>query len=98
MRPPRHVFVGQPPGSLFNETTHDPDVLAEAYGTIPDPDVVKTAAYVSQWETAILIVSSSDAIADCPSRLASLRLQSRPADARAALRRHHAAHASRPPR
>lgn len=54
----------------MDEGIYDPEMMAAAYGSIPDASLVKTAAYVSQWETAMLIVSQSDAIADCPRRLA----------------------------
>lgn len=65
-----HVFVGDPSGASASEMVYDPGLLAEAYGAVPPPEAVKTAAYVSQWETAMLIVASTDAIADCPGRLA----------------------------
>ncbi len=65
-----HVFVGQPPGMPFNVMPYDPEQMAEAYGVVPEPDKVRTVAYVSQWENAMLIVAASDAIADCPERLA----------------------------
>ncbi|MDR3511448.1 MAG: LysR family transcriptional regulator [Caulobacteraceae bacterium] len=65
-----HVFVGDPPGYASNEVIYDPDLMAETYGAVPPPEAIRTAAYVPQWETAMLIVSASDAIADCPGRLA----------------------------
>jgi DNA-binding transcriptional LysR family regulator len=65
-----HVFVGDPSGAGVSEVVYDPDLLAEAYGALPPPEQVKPAAYVPQWETAMLMVASSDAIADCPGRLA----------------------------
>jgi len=75
-----HVFVGRPSGTYIGEAPYDQEQLTSTYGRIPDPDVVATVAYVSQWETAMLIVASSDAIADCPRRIVeryakSLRLQ-----------------------
>jgi len=66
-----HVFVGNPDGALADETPLDREALALAYGTMPGPEVVRTHAYVNQWETAMLIVSGSDVLADCPRRLAS---------------------------
>ncbi len=75
-----HVFVGLPPRMNFNAIPYDPEQMAQAYGVVPEPDVVRTVAYVSQWENAMLIVAASDAIAECPERLAlryagKLRLQ-----------------------
>jgi len=65
-----HVFVGQPPGMTFNVLPYDPEQMAQAYGMVPERDKVRTVAYVSQWENAMLIVAASDAIAECPERLA----------------------------
>lgn len=65
-----HVFVGLPQGGSFNAMPHDPEQMAQAYGEVPGPDVVRTVAYVSQWENAMLMVAASDAIAECPERLA----------------------------
>jgi DNA-binding transcriptional LysR family regulator len=65
-----HVFVGQPPGASFNSLPYDPEQMAQAYGVTPEPDVVRTVAYVSGWESAMLIAATSDAVADCPERLA----------------------------
>lgn len=38
--------------------------------TIPDPSIVSTMALVPRWLTALTMVSTSDAIATCPRRLA----------------------------
>lgn len=65
-----HVFVGHPSWSIVDEVVYDPAQVGEAYGTIPDPELVKTFAYVSQWQTAMLMVSESDILADCPRRFA----------------------------
>jgi DNA-binding transcriptional LysR family regulator len=40
------------------------------YGGFPGPEVVRTHGYVSLWETAMLVVSETDVLADCPRRLA----------------------------
>lgn len=64
-----HVFVGEPP-DVSGEGPYDPARMAEAYGVLPPPGQIRTAAFVAQWETAMLTVASSDAIADCPARLA----------------------------
>lgn len=66
-----HVFCGEPPDAAAGEAAYDPARLAEAYGALPPHGLIRTAAYVSQWETAMLTVASSDAIAECPGRLAS---------------------------
>lgn len=68
-----HVFVGNPEGALADEAPIDRDEEAAAYGTMPSPKLVRTHAYVTQWETAALMAARSDVIAECPRRLA-LRL------------------------
>ena len=65
-----HLFVGNPDGALTNEAAVDRDTLDVTYGELPSPDLVRTHGYVSQWETAMLIVSRGDVLADCPRRLA----------------------------
>lgn len=65
-----HVFVGEPSDVVPGEGAQDPARVAEAYGDLPPPGQIRTAAYVTQWETAMLMVASSDAIAECPGRLA----------------------------
>jgi DNA-binding transcriptional LysR family regulator len=66
-----HIFVGYPLGGTLDETVYDRVEMEGAYGAIPEPGIVSTAAYVAQWETAMHMVASSDAIADCPHRLAA---------------------------
>jgi DNA-binding transcriptional LysR family regulator len=65
-----HVFVGTPDGAFADEAPLDREALDATYGSIPDPRLVRTHAYVTQWETAMLIVGGSDVLADCPRRLA----------------------------
>lgn len=65
-----HVFVGHPSWSVVDEIVYDPERVVEAYGTIPDPGIVRTHAYVSQWQTALLMVAESNILADCPRRYA----------------------------
>ena len=65
-----HIFVGDPFPAPLGATSHDPVQMARAYGELPDPAQVKGVAYVPEWETAMLIVATTDAIADCPFRLA----------------------------
>lgn len=65
-----HLFVGIPDGALADEAPFDREAISAAYGPMPGPGVVRTHGYVTQWETAMLIVSESDVLADCPRRLA----------------------------
>ncbi|HEX7760865.1 MAG TPA: LysR family transcriptional regulator [Caulobacteraceae bacterium] len=65
-----HVFVGNPDGALGEDAALDREAIDETYGRLPGPELVRTHAYVSQWETAMLIVAGGDALADCPRRLA----------------------------
>ena len=65
-----HVFVGNPDGMLSDEAPIDRQVMDVTYGELPTPDLVRTHAYVTQRETAMLIVASTDVLADCPRRLA----------------------------
>lgn len=65
-----HVFVGRPAGAHNTDPAYNQEHLASTYGVIPGRDVVATTAYVTQWESALLMVATSDAIADCPLRLA----------------------------
>lgn len=66
-----HVFVGNPDGALSDEGPFDRKRLDATYGRMPPPDVVRTHAYVSEWETAMLIAAGSDALVECPRRLAA---------------------------
>ena len=65
-----HVFVGVPDAALADEPPTDREAMEATYGAVPGPDVIRTHAYVSLWETAMLIVAGSDVLADCPRRLA----------------------------
>jgi len=65
-----HVLVGDPDGGLADEPPWDRDEINAVYGVMPAPQVVRTHAYVPAWETAMLMVSRSDVLADCPRRLA----------------------------
>ena len=65
-----HVFVGNPDEALTHEAPIDRASLHATYGRLPEPDLVRTHAYVSHWETAMLIVAGSDVMADCPRSLA----------------------------
>jgi len=67
-----HVYVGNPEGALSDQAPIDREAMDATYGELPGPDVIRTHAYVSLWETAMLIVASTDAMSDCPRRLASL--------------------------
>jgi len=64
------IFVGNPDGALSDESPIDRDAIDATYGMLPGPNVIRTHAYVSLWETAMLIVASTDALADCPRSLA----------------------------
>jgi DNA-binding transcriptional LysR family regulator len=64
-----HLFVGNPDGTLDNEPIDRPSMNA-AYGALPVTPLIDTQGYVTQWETAMLAVSGSDVLADCPHRLA----------------------------
>ena len=66
-----HLFVGNPDGALADETAFDREVLSATYGALPGPELVRTHGYVAQWETAMLTVSRSEVLADCPRRLAT---------------------------
>ena len=62
---------GNPDGALADESPIDRAAIDATYGALPGPDVIRTHAYVSLWETAMLIVASTDAMADCPRSLAT---------------------------
>jgi DNA-binding transcriptional LysR family regulator len=67
-----HVFVGNPDGALSDEEPFDREVFAATYGPLPGPkDPIATHGYVNQWETAMLMVAGSNALVECPRRLAS---------------------------
>jgi len=66
-----HVFIGNPDGMLADEPSHDAKAMTDSYGELPSPDVVRTHAYLIQWESVMLLVSESDVLAECPRRLAT---------------------------
>lgn len=61
-----HVFVVPPTRS--GETSLDPDEVAAIYGTIPSRSENATLAYVPRFSQAMMMVATSDAIADVPRR------------------------------
>jgi DNA-binding transcriptional LysR family regulator len=65
-----HVFVGNPDGVLAEDTPFDREAMRATYGEFPGPDLVRTHAYFTLRESAMLMVSESDVLADCPRRLA----------------------------
>ncbi len=65
-----HVFVSGLADNMIEGPAHNVEQSLRVYGSIPSPDLVATVACVSQWETALLAVSSTDAMAECPRRLA----------------------------
>jgi DNA-binding transcriptional LysR family regulator len=66
-----HVFIGNPDGRLADEPSPDAKAMSATYGAVPSPDVVRTHAYLIQWESVMLLVSESDVLAECPRRLAT---------------------------
>jgi DNA-binding transcriptional LysR family regulator len=65
-----HVLVGNPDGLLADEVLIDREAMAVSYGELPEPGALRAHGYVTQWESAMMTVSETDAIADCPRRLA----------------------------
>jgi len=65
-----HVFVGNPDGVLMEDAPFDREAMRSTYGEFPGPDLVRTHAYFTVRESAMLMVSESDVLADCPRRLA----------------------------
>ncbi len=66
-----HVWVYNPDGALSDEEPWDQELVEATYGGIPDSKFgVRTHGYVSQWETAMLMVANSNALVECPRRLA----------------------------
>ena len=65
-----HIFVGDPDGALTDEAPVDRETIDATYGGMPGPEEVWTQGYVSQWETAMLLVATTNALADCPRSLA----------------------------
>ena len=44
--------------------------MTASYGVLPVKPLIRTHGYVAQWETAMLAVSGSDVLAECPRSLA----------------------------
>jgi DNA-binding transcriptional LysR family regulator len=64
------LFVGNPDGALSDDAPIDRPTLNAAYGELPVEPQIRTHGYVAQWETAMLAVSGSDVLAECPRSLA----------------------------
>ena len=65
-----HLFVGNPDGALADDAPIDRAVMDATYGKLPVEPRIRTHGYVAQWETAMLAVSGSDVLAECPRSLA----------------------------
>ncbi len=65
-----HLFVGTPDGALGDEPAYNMEAVEATYGEIPGPELIWTQGYVTQWETAMLLVATTNVLADCPRRLA----------------------------
>ncbi len=65
-----HLYVGNPDGALADETPIDRPTMDATYGELPVAPQIRTHGYVAQWETAMLAVSGSDVLAECPRSLA----------------------------
>jgi len=65
-----HLFVGNPDGAFADDAPIDRPVMDATYGRLPVKPRIRTHGYVAQWETAMLAVSGSDALAECPRSLA----------------------------
>jgi DNA-binding transcriptional LysR family regulator len=65
-----HLFVGNPDGALADDAPIDRPVMDATYGKLPVKPQIRTHGYVAQWETAMLAVSGSDVLAECPRSLA----------------------------
>lgn len=65
-----HIIMGSPLGVGVDEVTFDREQLADAFGSIPDPAEMRMIGYVTQFETALLMASSSNALVTCPRSLA----------------------------
>jgi DNA-binding transcriptional LysR family regulator len=66
-----HLFVGIPDGALIDDEPLDREMMDKTYGPLPGPQQVRTLGYVSTWENAMLAASGSDAVCECPRRLAT---------------------------
>jgi DNA-binding transcriptional LysR family regulator len=65
-----HVYVGNPDGALGDDTPIDRPLMDATYGELPTAGLISTQGYVPAWETAMLAVSGTDVLADCPHSLA----------------------------
>jgi DNA-binding transcriptional LysR family regulator len=65
-----HLFVGNPDGALSHDPPIDRPAMNATYGELPVNPQIRTHGYVAQWETAMLAVSGSDVLAECPRSLA----------------------------
>ena len=65
-----HLYVGNPDGALADDPPIDRATMDATYGALPTQPQIRTHGYVSQWETAMLAVSGSDVLAECPRSLA----------------------------
>jgi DNA-binding transcriptional LysR family regulator len=65
-----HLFVGNPDGALADDAPIDRPMMNATYGKLPVRPRIRTHGYVAQWETAMLAVSGSDVLAECPRSLA----------------------------
>ena len=65
-----HLYVGNPEGAFADDPPIDRPAMDASYGELPVKPRIRTHGYVAQWETAMLAVSGSDVLAECPRRLA----------------------------
>jgi LysR family transcriptional activator of mexEF-oprN operon len=65
-----HLYVGNPDGALSHDPPLDRPTMNATYGELPVNPQIRTHGYVAQWETAMLAVSGSDVLAECPRSLA----------------------------
>jgi DNA-binding transcriptional LysR family regulator len=67
-----HLYCGNPDGALGEDAPIDRAAMNASYGSLPRQDFIRTEGYVPQWETAMLAVSRTDSLAECPASLARL--------------------------
>ena len=65
-----HLYVGNPDGAFADDPPIDRPAMTASYGELPVKPQIRTHGYVAQWETAMLAVSGSDVLAECPRSLA----------------------------
>jgi LysR family transcriptional activator of mexEF-oprN operon len=65
-----HLYVGNPDGAFADDPPIDRPAMTASYGELPVKPLIRTHGYVAQWETAMLAVSGSDVLAECPRSLA----------------------------